>query len=227
MRRHRETLRVLVFTALTGLTASSAHANLILNPSFELGAFVDQGNETMSLPAGPGTTITDWGVGLDAIAWINAGNPWGLSAQDGNKFLDLTNYEAGAPFGGVFQTIPTTPGADYVLTFYLGSYTARWGGPPVSITAFAGNAIQQCINPSVTSVSTWTLCTVPFTASAAQTGILLAGVSGVNYIGLDNVSVELADTRPPVPEPATMTLTALGLAGVAARVRRSRQASDQ
>jgi len=59
MRRYRETLRVLAFAALTTLMASSAHANLILNPSFELGAFVDQGNQTMSLPAGPGTTITN------------------------------------------------------------------------------------------------------------------------------------------------------------------------
>jgi len=162
-------------------------------------------------------------VGLDSIAWINAGNPWGLSAQDGDKFLDLTNYEAGAPFGGVSQTIATTIGANYVLTFYLGSYTARWGGPPVSITAFAGSATQQCINPSVTSVSTWTLCTVPFTALAAQTSILLAGVSGVNYIGLDNVGVELSGTQPPVPEPGVASLLGVGALAMTAKAWRRRK----
>jgi len=182
----------------------------------------------MSLPAGPGTTITNWTVGVDTIAWINAGNPWGLSAQDGGKFLDLTNYEAGAPFGGVFQTIPTTTGANYVLTFYLGSYTARWGGPPVSITAVIDNPTQQqqCINPSVTSVSTWTLCTVPFTALAAQTSILLVGSSGVNYIGLDNVSVELAGTQP-VPEPGVASLLGVGTLAMVAKARRRRKNQGQ
>jgi len=63
----------------------AAHANLLTNGSFELGAFVNQGNETMVLNVGS-TTITGWAVVTDQLAWIDTGNPWGLSAQDGNRF---------------------------------------------------------------------------------------------------------------------------------------------
>jgi hypothetical protein len=223
MGKYLQIIRLLTLAGLVTFAAQPASANLIQNPSFELGGFVNQGNQTMSLPAGPGQTISNWTVGFDTIAWINTGSPWGLSAQDGDKFLDLTNYEAGAPFGGVFQAIPTIIGADYSLTYYLGSYTARWGGPPIAITAFAGSAIQQCVNPSVTTASTWTLCTVPFTALAAQTTITLHGVAGFHYIGLDNVSVELVN-EPPVPEPAVSALVGVGALALAANARRRRKA---
>jgi hypothetical protein len=227
MRRYLAIVRLMALAGVASLAAQPARANLILNPSFESGAFVNQANQTMSLPAGAGQTIADWTVGFDTIAWINAGNPFLLTAQDGDKFLDLTNYEAGAPFGGVNQTIATTVGSNYVLTFYLGSYTTLWGGPPVSITAFAGSATQQCSVTTPTTASTWTLCTVPFTALAAQTTITLHGVSGVNYIGLDQVSVELAGTQPPVPEPAVSALLGLGALALATKASRRRKKQAQ
>jgi hypothetical protein len=88
-----------IFAALCMLFAAAhANANLLTNPSFESGAFVNQGNVTMVLPVGS-TAITGWTVVADQLAWIDAGNPWGLSAQDGTRFLDLTAYQTGAPFG--------------------------------------------------------------------------------------------------------------------------------
>ena len=137
------------------------------------------------------TTMTDWTVVGDGLAWIESPNPWSLSAQDGNRFLDLTILTAGAPFGGVTQTIATDVGSDHLLSFYLGSLTAIWGGPPVSILATAGSASQTCTDNTTSTVSTWTLCTVPFTALLANTPITLLGSAGFNYIGLDNVSVTL------------------------------------
>jgi len=74
----------------------------------------------MSLPVGS-TAITGWASVGDTLAWIGTGNPWGLSANDGARFLDLTDFAAGAPFGGVVQTVATSPGASYVLSFDLGS----------------------------------------------------------------------------------------------------------
>jgi hypothetical protein len=67
----------------------------------------------MILPLGS-TTITGWTVVADQIAWMNAGNLWGLSAQDGNKFLDFAAYPAGAPFGRISQNITTIAGHQYV-----------------------------------------------------------------------------------------------------------------
>jgi hypothetical protein len=223
MRKYREIVPLLVCVCLLSLVATSAHANAILNPSFEAGGFVNQGNQTMTMAVGS-TTITSWTVVGDVMAWINAGNPWSLSAEDGDKFLDLSDYTAGSPFGGVTQTIATTVGSDYVLSYYLGSLTSIWGGPPVSILATAGSTSQTCTDSTTSVVSTWTLCSMSFTATSALTAITLAGAQGVNYIGLDNVSVEPDGVvAPPVPEPASMLLLAIGGVGLLTTARRGRR----
>ena len=230
MRTHLKVVRILGAVICASLVPAYANAaSILLNGSFEDGGFVDTGaiDQTMSLTVGA-TTIANWTVVGDTLAWITTPNPWGLEAENGNLFLDLTNFEPGAPFGGVSQTIPTVVGADYVLSFSLGSFTSRWGGPPVSILATAGGTSQTCSNPSSTAQSTWTFCTVPFTAAGTSTAITLVGSAGVNYIGLDNVSVELAngtEPPPPVPEPASVVLLGGGVAALVTRLRRRRQAA--
>jgi hypothetical protein len=47
-----------------------------------------------------------------------------------------------------------------------------------------------------------------FTANSANTTITLTGAAGVEYIGLDNVGVDLASA---VPEPESWALMVLGL----------------
>ena len=161
VRIYREMARLLTVVFCASLLTTSAEASPILNGSFELGGtFVANGGQgTMILLAGS-TTMTDWTVVGDGLAWIESPNPWSLSAQDGNRFLDLTILTAGAPFGGVTQTIATDVGSDYLLSFYLGSLTSIWDGPPVSILATAGSASQTCTDNTTSTVSTWTLCEV-------------------------------------------------------------------
>lgn len=206
--------------AVAAIMAGSAHANLISNGSFESGAFVNQGNDTMSLAAGS-TTITNWTVVTDTTAWIGATNPFNLSASDGSFFLDLTNYQAGAPFAGMSQTIATIPGATYSLSFDLGS-SSQWGLPD-SITASADGTSQTFVS-SATGINIWTNELMQFVASSATTVVLLQGASGNNYIGLDNVDVEFVSGPGPgpgqVPEPATLALLSLSLAGLAVSRRR-------
>ena len=161
----------------------------ITNFSFESGTFVNDGNGTMVLPLGS-TVMTGWTVVTDQVAWIISPNPWGLSAQDGNRFLDLTAYPAGAPFGGVSQTLATSIGHTYRVNYYLGTYTSRWGGPPVSILASAGGTSQTCTVSTTSTQSTWTLCSMLFTANSVSTTLSFVGSAGFQYIGLDNVSVE-------------------------------------
>jgi hypothetical protein len=185
----------------------SAQGALITNGSFELGTFVDDGNGTDSFFAGP-TTITGWTAVGRQVSWIRSPNPWFLSAQDGSHFLDLTGYITGAPFGGVTQTIATNAGQQYNLSFFLGSYTQKWGGPPVSILASAGGTSNTFTVSTTSTASTWAPFSMLFTATSANTTITLAGAAGFEYIGLDNVSVDLASA---VPEPESWALMMLGL----------------
>jgi hypothetical protein len=213
-------VRVSLGLAYAAFLAAHANANLINNGSFESGAFVNQGNVTMVLAVGS-TTITGWTVSTDQLAWIDTGNPWGLSAQDGTRFLDFTAYPTGAPFGGVTQTIPTVAGQQYQLSFYLGSYTQRWGGPPVSISASAAGASQVFTVSTASTASTWTPFSMMFTANSANTAVSLTGSAGLQYIGLDNVSVDPAGSSP-VPEPGSYALIGAGLVVVAGAARRQR-----
>ncbi|CAM5784430.1 DUF642 domain-containing protein [Rhizobacter fulvus] len=211
-------LRLLAVPAIGALLASNAHANLLTNGSFESGLFVNQGNATMSLAAGS-SVISGWTVVNDTAAWIGAGNPFGLSAHDGNFFLDLTNYQAGAPFAGMSQVIATQPGAVYSFSFDLGS-SNLWGRPS-AITASAGGTSATFTSPLTGTNNDWQHFSLAFTATSTATTVLLQGAAGINYIGLDNVSVDLV-SLPAVPEPGTWGLLLAGLAVLAGAARLAR-----
>ena len=214
--RFRTTLRAAFLSGALAVGAS-AHANLLTNPSFESGAFVNEGNDTMSPPAGS-TVITGWTVVTDTTAWIGPANPFNLTANDGSFFLDLTNYQAGAPFAGMSQSISTTPGATYSLSFDLGSST-QWGVPD-SLTASAAGTSQTFTSPA-TGINIWTHEVMQFVASSATTTVLLQGASGINYIGLDNADVELISLPGQLPEPSTLFLLGVGLTSAALARRRT------
>ncbi len=64
-----------------------------------------------------------------------------------------------------------------------------------------------------------------FTASSSLATVLLQGVTGSKYIGLDNASVDFV-SAPAVPEPGTLALLNLGLAGMGlARTRKAQPRS--
>jgi hypothetical protein len=204
------------------LAPIASHANMLVNGSFESGGFVNQGNNTMSLAAGS-TVINGWTIVTDTAAWIGASDPFGLGASDGNFFLDLTNYQAGAPFAGVSQVIATTPGATYALSFDLGG-SNRWGRPD-AITASAAGTSATFTTPLTGTNNDWQHVSMQFIASSSSTTVLLQGVTGANYIGLDNASVDFV-SGPAVPEPGTLALLSLGLAGMVLARKRTVQTSS-
>jgi Protein of unknown function (DUF642)/PEP-CTERM motif len=207
-----------LLAVLTALAATPARANLLINGSFESGAFVNQGNDTMSLNAGS-TVITGWTVVTDTTAWIGPSNPFGLHANDGSFFLDLTNYETGAPFAGLSQVVATIPGAVYSLSFDLGSSTF-WGRPD-SITASAAGTSINFAAPLTGTNNDWQHETMSFTAVGATTTVTLQGATGIQYIGLDNASVDLVSLPvTAVPEPDTWGLLLGGVGAVGLVVRR-------
>jgi len=110
------------------------------------------------------------------------------------------------------------------VNYYLGSYTTRWGGPPVSIQASAAGQSQTCSVLTTSTSSTWTPCSMSFVATSTSTSLGFLGTAGFQYIGLDNVMVD--DLGPigatPVPEPTSILMMGTGLAGAWMRRRRRR-----
>ncbi len=205
---------------VTGLAmlvlAGTANANLISNGSFENDSslFVDNGQETMVLSAGS-TVLSDWAVTGNNIAWLYD-DYWGITASDGDYFLDLTSY---TPYGvgGVAQsTISTVAGQSYVLSFDLGSSTIYGVNP--SIIASAGSS-SSTFSATTTGTNQWDRFSMSFLADSTSTTIALTGVGTAysgSYIGLDNVSIVTSSA----PEPTTLALMGLGLAGVGFSRRR-------
>jgi hypothetical protein len=209
------TLRRMPALLALGLLPAAAQANLLVNGSFEDGTFAPPSNQTVTLAPGA-TTMPGWVVINDSIAWIGTGNPWGLSAFAGDRFLDLSDYSAGAPFGGVAQTFATTPGTEYQVTFSLGSST--FWGRPASLVVSAPGLSQTFTSPTTGTNNDWQAEMLTFTAAATTTTLSFVGASGVNYIGLDDVSVTALAA---VPEPSTTLLLLAGAGLLATRVRRS------
>jgi hypothetical protein len=203
---------------------SAQAANLLTNGSFEdITNFVNQGNDTMDLIVGS-TLMPGWTVGgSHYVSWIGPTNPFNLTASPsgGSYFLDLTGYIAGAPFSGVSQTIATSPGASYLLTFDLGS-SPQWGLPDgLTATAGSASAVFTSTN-SGTQINLWQPESLAFTATGSTTTVSLIGNSGFNYIGLDNVSVVETAGGGGVPEPAIWTMMLIGFGGIGAALRAHR-----
>jgi len=173
-----------------GLAAAAlcgaARADLIVNGSFEEGAFAPANGYAMVIEPGS-TLMTGWEAISASFAWIGPGDPWGIDAADGNLFLDLTGWRTGAPFGGVRQTITTIPGREYRLSLALGS-SNNWGRPS-AVTVTAADTVQTFTSPLTGSTNDWQTNEMTFAATDAQTTISIVGSAGVNYIGLDDVSV--------------------------------------
>lgn len=177
-------------------------ANLVTNGSFELGAYIPSSNDTMTLSVGS-TAMDGWTVTNDLIAWIGPVNPWSLTANEGDFFLDLTDFSTGSPFGGVSQNITTDIGQSYQLSFDLGS--SNLYGRPSAIEVSAAGSSNIFTSSTIGGVSDWDSFSMLFTANATTTTIFLNGVTGSQYIGLDNVSISA------VPVPAALMLFISGM----------------
>ena len=190
--------------ALLGGGLSSYAANLLINGSFEDGNFVPTEQGSMLLSAGA-TDITGWTVEGGGLAWDGPTNPYGLTASDGSYFLDLTGDYDHAPYGGMLQsqTIPTTIGAQYGLSFDLGT-DSHYDTAPVGIQVNAGSDSETFTSGQPLIRDQWETFPFYFTATDTNTSISLIAQADTaqEYIGLDNVSL----VQIQVPEPGTLTL---------------------
>jgi hypothetical protein len=186
------TLTVLVFG-----TVGFAHAgsNLVTNGSFETGDFTGW---TLS----GDTTFT--GV-CDATTC-----PGGFTPEDGNYAAYF------GPVGDtatISQSIATTPGDEYSLSFYLANPV---GGTPNYFSVTFGNSSFSFTNFGV--AFGWQQFTLTTVATTDQTNLSFTFRNDPSYWFLDNVTVQQSGGS--TPEPSTLVLFgsgALGLAGIARR----------
>jgi len=211
--------KLAIASFLLGMT-EVATANLITNSSFELGGFVADANNAMSLLPGS-TAITGWSVVNAEITWLNVPNTWGVPASEGNFSLNLQGYDGLPPSGGVSQTIATSFGQKYRLFFDLGAGgLPNWGSSSSTVFVNAGNA-SFSFTAGWSSSYYWQPFNLDFIADSPSTTIrFLGGSSAHHFVGLDNVSVNAI----PEPEEWAMLLLGFGMIGYQVKRKQGRKA---
>ena len=114
-------------------------------------------------------------------------------------------------FGTLSQVLPTVAGATYAFDFYSRAYNADLGN--ILRYQIDGGAIQ-----TVTTTTAHALTSTSFIAAGPATTIsfLFETDDGTGIWVIDDVFVEQRSAAA-VPEPASLTLLGLGLAGARAR----------
>jgi hypothetical protein len=218
------------------LIAEPSHANLLVNGSFE------QPVATSGLNCGGIANCQGFNVGDSIGAWTVVGpgpidptktpiviltnnyNEGGyfFQPEDGNQSLDLTGM-SNQGLNGVEQTVATTVGTAYSLSFWIGHHAqdpSFYNGPASATLEINGLPVGTFSNNDAPppNLLDWKEFTLHFTATGATTMIALFNAISdptQNEVGLDNVSLVA------IPEPSSIALLACGLGSLALRCRRA------
>ena len=202
---------------ISGAANASASTNLLTNGSFEtpvvpVGGFTNFGSGS--------TAITGWTVvgpqaSIVSGSFVSAG--LSFPASDGKQWLDLTG-DLSNSVEGVEQSVATVAGTKYNLSFDVGNQVNPGGpyGTTSTVQVLVNGSVLGTFTNSGVSGSTsqsWESFNTSFVASGASTVVefLNQDPPTDNTNGLDNVALTGAAGA---PEPATLGLLGLGLAGV-------------
>ncbi len=178
----RQTISIKLLAAAGLLIPGAFGADLIKNGSFEKplvpsGAYADFATGS--------TALTDWQVvgaagDVSIISTTHLENGYTWPAAVGQQWLDLTGDGSNSPTG-VQQTVATTAGTAYTLTFYVGN---AYGGPflisstlnvfvngtqTFAVTSFAGEGMTSVV---------WQKYTTTIVATSAETTIAFMNGDG-------------------------------------------------
>ena len=211
----KQLIKTTALAAVAGALLSLPASGALVNGSFEnsgntwTASYNNSGFGAMIVPQNS-TVIPGWTVQSGQLDWDQSG-AFGLYAQDGSYYLDLTDDEQTGPAGVAQTSISTIPNAIYHISGWLGSssvYNPGTTQPTITVN-INGNDVQTFtgIGYQAPATSYWQEFGLDFIATGNSTLLALQGGTvgtGNNYyIGLDNISVSM------VPEPTTMLAGAL------------------
>jgi hypothetical protein len=166
--------------------------DLVVNGSFEDACgFLPDANGVMALLPGS-TVLPGWTTLTAELVWGFNGNALGPSSPHGSLFLDLTGYHDLPPYGGISQTLATTPGAAYRLAFALGSHEGIAAyRAPVEVSVTVDSVSRTFVFAPTVEGNQWGSFVFNFTAESAATVLTLQGTAatGGAHLGLDGISV--------------------------------------
>ena len=207
--------RTVIFAVLILVfAASAARANSIVNGSFET-PLVPNGIFTNFITGSTG--ITGWTVVGPEVSIVSTNYValgFTFPAEDGTQWLDLTGDGTNS-VEGVTQTLATTPGTAYDLSYFVGNQVnpgGIWGTTSTVNVMVDGVLIQTAVNSMGAGGTTqvWEQFTTSFLATSSSTTLefLNGDPRNDNSNGLDNVVVTPGSVVS-TPEPSTLLLLIL------------------
>src|SRR3569623_97359 len=155
--------------------------NLVQNPGFE--DSTDDGNG--GAPTSPGWTVSP-GFGTDFVFTDGGTTQNGGSAANGSSWYAefAATSASDAQSATLSQTIATTPGQYYTVTFFL----ANFGGPHNTFLATFGS--QTLLSLTDASAFGYQQYTMVLRATSTQPKLAFTGEQDPASFGLDDISVE-------------------------------------
>jgi hypothetical protein len=210
---------------LTILGTEVSAAELITNGSFEsptvpIGGFTSYFGGSTAIPGWTVIALPIDNVTLFNTSYVAGNIPF--PALHGNQWLDLSGTSE-VRFTGVQQTISTTPGQIYDLSFYVGNIRDLNFGVSSTVHVVQDNnpgTIITAINDSFGDIWDWKFFTSSFVASGLTTTLSFVNDDRDPVTGLDLVSVTPRNGTA-VPEPSSLMIMigAMGLFGLVTRKR--------
>jgi choice-of-anchor C domain-containing protein len=191
-------------------------ASLIVNGSFETPS---SSGDILSFPAG--ATLPGWIVSGDVETVRNNFQGNSYLSYDGVRYLDLDGVHAGA----ISQSIATTIGTEYTLSFAYANNPYPAATHPASarvLVSGSSTLLDQSIthNTSTTSNADWIFTSLTFTADSTSTSVSFGSLDAQSSIG--GISLDAIDVTAGTPEPGTTALMFGGLAALGLAFRRVR-----